>query len=337
MKRNIIILSVLAFLVSAALWYLLVEVLYKERISVQTKITQENIVSNIELTAPEIKTALSKPDDISLLYSIEKLSKMKSVQESFIIDTDLNILIHDNSEKWNKKYDQDFYRELVKIKEMAVRNIDQYTVVYSLPLNDNSYLCVKFSLQSIYDSLKMWKIKLYVYGFIFSLLLVFIVYYLSVFLFLYPFNRAKKYLSLNNTTKKTIYYDIVKMALSYNGNANEDGENTVLTLKKFMNVICKSYLSYSDEIFVVLDNTAKLIYCSDDNNVVLDEKKVGEHIVKLTRNSEILKSVSWLLENPSEVINVDISAYKINITPVKDEDDNFVGIIISGNTRKDTF
>jgi hypothetical protein len=70
---------------------------------------------------------------------------------------------------------------------------------------------------------------------------------------------------------------------------------------------------------------------------VLDEKTVGEHIVKLTRNSEILKSVSWLLENPSEVINVDISAYKINITPVKDEDDNFVGIIISGNTRKDTF
>lgn len=337
MKRNIIILSVLAFLFSAALWYLVAEVLYKERISVQTKITQENIVSNIELTAPEIKAALSKPDDISLLYSIEKLSKIKSVQESFIIDTDLNILIHDNSEKWNKKYDQDFYRELVKIKEMAVRNIDQNTIVYSLPLNDNSYLCVKFSLQSIYDSLKLWKIKLYVYGFIFSLLLVFVVYYLSIFLFLYPFNRAKKYLSLNNTTKKTIYYDIVKMALSYNGNANEDGENTVLILKKFMNVICKSYLSYSDEIFVVLDNTAKLIYCSDDNNVVLDEKKVGEHIVKLTRNSEILKSVSWLLENPSEVVNVDISAYKINITPVKDEDDNFVGIIISGNTRKDTF
>lgn len=337
MKRNIIILSVLAFLFSAALWYIVVEVLYKERISVQTKITQENIVSNIELTAPEIKAALSKPDDISLLYSIEKLSKIKSVQESFIIDTDLNILIHDNSEKWNKKYDQDFYRELVKIKEMAVRNIDQNTIVYSLPLNDNSYLCVKFSLQSIYDSLKLWKIKLYIYGFIFSLLLVFVVYYLSIFLFLYPFNRAKKYLSLNNTTKKTIYYDIVKMALSYNGNANEDGENTALILKKFMNVICKSYLSYSDEIFVVLDNTAKLIYCSDDNNVVLDEKKVGEHIVKLTRNSEILKSVSWLLENPSEVINVDISAYKINITPVKDEDDNFVGIIISGNTRKDTF
>ena len=60
-------------------------------------------------------------------------------------------------------------------------------------------------------------------------------------------------------------------------------------------------------------------------------------MLQLIRNSEILKSVSWLLENPSEVINVDISAYKINITPVKDDQDDFVGIIISGNTRKDTF
>ena len=337
MKRNIIILSVLSFLFSATLLYFFVEILYRERISIQTKSTQENIVANIELTAPEIKAALSKPDDISLLYSVEKLSKIKSVQECFIIDSNLNILIHDNSEQWNKKYDQDFYRELVKIKEMAVRNIDQNTIVYSLPLNENSFLCVKFSLDTIYSSLKLWKIKLYVYGFIVSILLLFIIYNLSKFLFLRPFNKAKKYLSLNNTTKKTIYYDIVKMALSYSGNTNENDDNSIQKLKNFMNILCKSYLSYSDEIFVILDSNSKLIYCSDDNNVVLDEKTVGEHIVKLTRNSEILKSVSSLLENPNDVINVDISAYKINITPVKDEDDNFVGIIISGNTRKDTF
>ena len=289
------------------------------------------------MISPEVKAALLKSDDISLLYSIEKLSKMKFVQESFIINTDLNILIHDNSEKWNKKYDQDFYRDLVKIKETAVRNIDLYTTVYSLPLNENSFLCIKFSLESVYDSLKSWKIKLYVYGFIVSVLLFFVIYYLSKFLFLYQFNKAKKYLSLNNTTRKTIYYDIVKMALSYNGNTNENDEKSILKLKNFMNMLCKSYLSYSDEIFVVLDNNAKLIYCSDDNNVVLDEKTVGEHIVKLTRNSEILKSVSGLLENPSDVINIDISAYKVNITPVKDEHDDFVGIIISGNTRKDIF
>jgi hypothetical protein len=337
MKRNIIILSILSFLVCGALLYLFVEILYKERLSIQINSAQENIVSSIELISPEIKTSLSKLDDLSLLHFVEKLSQINSVQESFIIDSNLNILFHNNSEQWNKKYDQDFYRELVKIQETAVRNLDQYTLVYSLPLSDTSSLCVKFSLEPIYKSLKMWKIKLYVYGFIISVLLMFVIYYLSKFLFLFPFNRAKKYLSLNNTTKKTIYYDIVKMALSYNGNVNEDEENVILKLKNLMNVLCKSYLSYSDEVFVILDNNAKLIYCSDDNNVVLDEKTVGEHIVKLTRNSEVLKSVSAVLENPADVINIDVSAYKVNIIPLKDEQDNFVGIIISGNTRKDTF
>jgi len=337
MKRNIIILSILSFLVCGALLYLFVEILYKERLSIQINSAQENIVSSIELISPEIKTSLSKLDDLSLLHFVEKLSQINSVQESFIIDSNLNILFHNNSEQWNKKYDQDFYRELVKIQETAIRNLDQYTLVYSLPLSDTSSLCVKFSLEPIYKSLKMWKIKLYVYGFIISVLLMFVIYYLSKFLFLFPFNRTKKYLSLNNTTKKTIYYDIVKMALSYNGNVNEDEENVILKLKNLMNVLCKSYLSYSDEVFVILDNNAKLIYCSDDNNVVLDEKTVGEHIVKLTRNSEVLKSVSAVLENPTDVINIDVSAYKVNITPLKDEQDNFVGIIISGNTRKDTF
>ena len=337
MKRNIIILSVLSFLVSGTLFYFFVEVLYKERLSIQTKSTQENVVSSIELISPEIKTSLSKLDDLSLLHFVEKLSKIKSVQESFIIDSNLNILFHNNSEQWNKKYDQDFYRELIKTQEMVVRNVDKYTLVYSLPLTETSFLCVKFSLESIYKSVTMWKIKLYVYGFIVSLLLVFIINFLSKLLFLYPFNTAKKYLSLNKTDKKTIYYDIVKMALSYNNNTDNDTESNTLKLKSFMNELCKSYLSYSDEVFVILDNNAKLIYCSDDNNVVLDEKTIGEHIVKLTRNSEILKSVSALLEKPTDVINIDISSYKINITPVKDEQNNFVGIIISGNTRKDTF
>jgi hypothetical protein len=323
--------------VSGTLFYFFVEVLYKERLSIQTKSTQENVVSSIELISPEIKTSLSKLDDLSLLHFVEKLSKIKSVQESFIIDSNLNILFHNNSEQWNKKYDQDFYRELIKTQEMVVRNVDKYTLVYSLPLTETSFLCVKFSLESIYKSVTMWKIKLYVYGFIVSLLLVFIINFLSKLLFLYPFNTAKKYLSLNKTDKKTIYYDIVKMALSYNNNTDNDTESNTLKLKSFMNELCKSYLSYSDEVFVILDNNAKLIYCSDDNNVVLDEKNIGEHIVKLTRNSEILKSVSALLEKPTDVINIDISSYKINITPVKDEQNNFVGIIISGNTRKDTF
>lgn len=337
MKRNIIIFTMLSFLLSCALFYMFVEIVYKERFTSQTKYAQSTIVSNMELILPEIRTAFSKSDDISLLYYVDKISKIKNVQEAFVIDSDLTVLIHNDSTKWNKKYDYDFYRDLLKQTEVAVQNIDANTMIYSLPLNEKSVLCVKFSLQSVYNSLKMLKMKLYVYGFVIVFLMFLITYYLLKFFFLYPFNRTKKYLSLNNTTKKTIYYDIVKMAMACNdSNAKQNNEDNDLLLRKLMNIICKSYVCNTDEIFIVLDNKAKLVYCVDDNNVVLDDKQIGEHIVKLTRNSEVLKNISAILDKPKDVINIDVSVYKINITPIKNEEDGFVGIVISGNARKDT-
>jgi len=338
MKRNIVILSILSFLVSATMLYFFVEIIYKEKLDYQISLVQENIVSNIELISPEIKTAFSKSDDIALLYSIEKISKIQSVIETFIINKDLNIVIHNDSTKWNKKYEDNFYKEVVTLQDTSIKNIDAKTLVYSLPLNETSVLCVKFSLESVYKNIENWKIKLYVYCFIISFLLLFIVYYLSKFLFLYPFNKTKKYLSMNNTSKKTIYSDIVNMALSCNENqdfkVDEDDDSS---LQNLIDAVFKSYISLRDEIFIVLDNKARLVYCVDEDNIILENKEIGSHIVELTKNSNLIKNISNILENPTDVINVDIDTYKVNITPLKDEQDYFIGIIISGNTRKDTF
>lgn len=338
MKKNIIILSILSFLVSATMLYFFVEIIYKERLNYETEAVKQNIISNIELTSPEIKTAFSKSDDISLLYSIEKISKINNVIETFIINEDLNIVIHNDSAKWNKKYDNSFYKEILTLKNASVRNIDINTSVYSLPLNETSVLCVKFSLGTVYTNIKTWKIKLYVYCFIISFLLLFIIFYLSKFLFLHPFNKTKKYLSMNNTSGKTIYSDIVNMALACNENQNFEGkEDGVMALQNLIDTVFKSYISIRDEIFIILDNKAKLVYCVDENNIILENKEVGLHIVGLTKNSNLIKNISNILENPIDVINIDIAAYKVNITPLKDNQDNFIGIIISGNSIKDTF
>ena len=186
MKRNIIILSILFFLISATVLYFFVDIIYQERLGYQVNSVKQNIVSSIELTAPEIKTAFSKSDDISLLYSIEKISKINNVIETFIIDKNLNIVIHNDSLKWNKKYDDDFYKKVVSLPDVSVQNIDLQTLVYSLPLNETSVLCVKFSLKSAYKSIESLKIKLFIYCFISSLLFLFIIFYLSKLLFLYP-------------------------------------------------------------------------------------------------------------------------------------------------------
>ena len=339
MKKNIIILSILSFLVSATILYLFVNIIYKERINYQIKAVKQNVISNIELTAPEVKTAFSKSDDISLLYSVEKISKINNVIETFIINKDLNIVIHNDSTKWKKKSsDNLLYKEIVSLQKVSIKNIDLQTLVYSLPLNETSVLCVKFSLKSIYKSMKSLEIKFYAYGFIISFLFSFIIFYLSKFLFLYPFNKTKKYLSINDTSSKTIYSDIVNMALSCSKNLDFKTEtNSDSSLKHLISTVFKSYISIRDEIFIVLDNKAKLIYCIDENNVILERKEVGLHIVELTKNLNLIKNISNVLEKPTDVINIDIETYKVNISPLKDDVDNFIGIIISANSIKDKF
>ena len=52
------------------------------------------------------------------------------------------------------------------------------------------------------------------------------------------------------------------------------------------------------------------------------------------QNSEVLKNISTVLEKSSETVNMDIAEYKINITPIRNED-KLVGIIISGNKSKE--
>lgn len=337
MKRNIIILSLLSFLLSAALLYLFIEIVYEERLSLEKDSLRANVVSDVDLMSPEIKTAFMKSDDISLLYNIEKLGKIKNVKEAFIIDGYLNVLIHNDSSKWNKKYNDDFYRNIVTLKNKSLQTLSLGEYVYCVPLNETSVLCAKFSMEDTYNDFKRWKIKLYVYGFIISFILLFIIYYLSKFFFLYPFNKTKKYLSVNDTSKKTIYSDIVNMSLSCENPSHGNVDVNNESLMSLTNTVFKTYLNLSDEIFIILDNNAKLVYCMDKEKTVLENQEINSHIVKLTKNSQLLKHVSDVLENPSLVINTDISGYKINITPLIDEEDNFVGIIVSGNIRKDMF
>lgn len=334
MKKNIIFLTILTFLCLSGLLYCFVELIYNERVSQQKTSLESNTVAFIELISPEIKAAVMKDDDIALLYSIEKLSKVNTIKEAFILDKNLNVAIHNDSSKWNKKYDEDLYKNIVSLNNKSLQQSSSYEYVYSQPLNDNSVLCVKYSLQEIFDGFKLWKIKLYVYGFIIVFVVVFVIYYLSKFFFLRPFNKTKKYLSVNEINKKTIYSDIVNMALACNGNQQKNDEDNIAKNINLLNQIFKTYLNLSDDIFVILDDNAKLVYCVDKENIVLQKQTLGEHIVSLTKKSDLLRNVSLVLENHLESINMDIADYKINIIPFKDDKDNFIGIIISGNKTK---
>ncbi|MDD2524245.1 MAG: hypothetical protein PHT81_05325 [Endomicrobiaceae bacterium] len=338
MKRNIIILSLLCFLLLSVLMYFLIELIYINRLTKSINNAEETSISLVNIISPEIKAAFSKPDDIALLYSIERVSKIKNVIEAFILDKDLNILIHNDSSKWNKKYADNIYVNAVSSKNKLIQaSKSSYNVVYSLPINENATLCAVFSLNVIYNDFKIWKIKLYVFVFILSLIITICIYYLSIFLFMRPFIKTKKYLSLNEKNKKTIYSELINMVKQDSeviNNKLDDIEHKSDKLKELLNYILKSYLQHSDDIFIVLDNTAKIIYCLDTDKMLLHKQDINTHIVNATANVDIIQNISKIIENPKSTINIDIENLKINIIPINNNINVLIGIIINGNIIK---
>ncbi|MFA7675595.1 MAG: hypothetical protein WCY38_05965 [Endomicrobiia bacterium] len=333
MKRNIIILSMLCFVSLAVLMYFLVELVYINRLNKSINIAEDTSISLVDIISPEIKASFLKTDDISLLYSIERLSKIKNVIEVFILDKDLNISIHNDSSKWNKKYSDNIYVNAMASKNKLIQPFQSsYNVLYSLPINENATLCSIFSLNDIYNDFKIWKIKLYVFTFILSLIISICVYYLSILLFLRPFIKTKKYLSLNEKNKKTIYSELINMVTINNKTDDIDCKND--KLKELLNYILKSYLQHSDDVFIVLDNTAKIIYCFDTDKVLLNKQDINIHIVNATKNIDIIQNISKIVENPESIVNIDIENLKVNLIPIKNESDNFLGILIVGNSIK---
>ena len=93
-------------------------------------------------------------------------------------------------------------------------------------------------------------------------------------------------------------------------------------------------MQHSDDIFVILDNSTKIIYCFDEDKILFEKQNLNTHIVNSTANAELIKNISLLIENPVNTKNMDIGNYKINIIPVKNEDDNLLGVLITGNFGK---
>jgi len=226
MKRNIIVLSLIVFFITAGISYFVIEILYRHNLKESMNYLKDYSVSVVDSVAPEIKASFSKSDDIGLLYSINKLSKFKNITESFILNKDLTVVIHNDSSKWNKKYSDPIYQNAVSAKSgMVIPLPNSAGFLYSIQIDDANTLCVISSAQNILARLNTWKIKLYEFSFVLSLIFLFFIYYLSKFLFLVPFNKTKKSLSLKDKMPKTIYSELVDMVMVDVNNLSSDLNN----------------------------------------------------------------------------------------------------------------
>ncbi|MFA7074345.1 MAG: hypothetical protein WC234_04045 [Endomicrobiaceae bacterium] len=335
MKKNIVILSTICFIFTSFLLYVFIEYVYVNRISLALSSAQKTSISLVDAISPEIKASFLKPDDISLLYSIERMSKIKNITEVFIIDKQMNVLIHNDSSKWNKKYNEDVFVNAVSSKDKMLQKLNTSSFVYSLPINENSFLCTIFSLDEILNNFKIWKMKLYVLAFVLSFAVTFCIYYLLKFFFLRPFLKAKKYLSLNERNKKTIYSDLINMAFQTSEIANEKLDNIESKSGKIKELFkyALERLQYSGNVFAVLDDSARILYCFDPDKNIFDKQDINSHIVNAVSKAGIIQTISKIIADPHLTEELDIENLKVQLIPVKNESGGFIGILITANIK----
>ena len=336
MKKNIFFVVFFMLILLSAGLYFITEYIYKDRVNANINSLKETSLSVIEMISPEIKASFLKADDIALLYNIEKISKLNNISDAFIINNDMEILIHNDSTKWNKKFDEQIYQKAVETKNKLIQNISDYKFLYSLPINESSTLCVNISLDKIINDYNSFRIKLYI---IFGILVILILFLLSKmlkFFFLRPFNKAKQYLAMNETKKKTIYWELIDMArkdMITESSQITDEQLDKENIKELFNFASENIFKQENDVLAILDTSTKLLYCKDKEKNIFEEQKLNTHIVNATTNVEIIKNVSEIVEKAAKAQEIELSMLNLNIKiiPVNNRKNIFIGIIIKGN------
>lgn len=325
MKKNIFLTTLISFLLIFITLYCLVFFNYKIRLKTAIETEQKTTIAYLAIAASEIKNNYLKADDISLLYSTEYFSKIKNISEVFIIDKTLTVLMHNDSNKWNKKLFGDIYDNVINSNEQLIQLINDSSILYSLPVDDTAFVCFILSFNDIINNYSAWKNKLYLYSLIISLIISVVIYLLCYILFLKPFIKTKKILTVKDNNTRTIYFELIDMVKQ--GNIIEN-KREFKTLNNLPLIIDK--LNTKKDIISVLDSKANIIYISNKENKIFKSLKNNIHIMEATNNTEIIKAVSDLLENKNNR-PVLLNDLQIKIEPIYDLSNNLAEIFITEN------
>ena len=336
MKKNIFFVSFLLLVLLSAGLYFITEYIYLTILKDNKNSLKDNSLSIVEQISPEIKAAFLKSDDIALLYNIEKISKLQNISEAFIINKNMEILIHNDSNKWNKKFEDSVYTNAVEAQKKLIQQVSDFQYMYSLPINENSVLCVNISLDKLSGTYKTFKIKMYLIFAALVLLIVFIVHKLMKFFFLRPYNKTKQLLALNETKKKTIYWELITMArkdIVTDSSQITDDQLDKENIKDLFNFALNGDFLQKNDITAIFDTSTKILFCKDKDKVLFEDQKLNTHIVNATTNVELIKTVSQTVEkaNLAQETELTTSNLNIKIIPVINDKNLFVGTVVAAN------
>lgn len=331
MKKNVIALTITLFLLIGAIFYFLTGLLVKNKTSELESAISSKTKAIIQSNTSAINKSIENSDDIGLLINIEALVKFENISSVFILDSNNAVLIHNNTEEWNKQKKESIYDNAIATKKELLQKYDDKYLLYSIPLkNENTLFCL-ISLQDTHEMAKYWKIKYFTIAAAALIIIILLIYIMAKVFIVAPFNRTKK--ALENSTeslKNGKYNEITDIFASENEKFNtkieslkDDNASLSEIVKHLSSSSGENYLT-----FIILNSQNNIVYAIDNTDKFLKpDFSEGSHILEALKNPQIIEAVNKSLENPGYEIIETIDNYKVSTLTIGNKE-SFVGTIV---------
>jgi len=336
MKKNVIALSFIVFIVVCGVFYGLTELLsrYKTR-DLEDAVT-EKAKTAVHMALPSINKSIENSDDIGLLLNIETLAKIENINSCFVLDRNNKVIIHNNTNEWNQERKSENYDRAINYNgELLQTTPDPDHLLFSAPLAKDYTLCCIISTQNASDTARYWKIKYFTVAGAAAVLITLLLYLFAKLLIVFPFNRTKKALERESAEnmKKGKYDEITDIFLKENEKAGQLVKSLEAD-KESLSKIVEYYAGGSAEglsLFMILDSVNNIIYASDKTGKILKpEFAKGSNILEAAANAGILKIVEKANETPQTEIEAELSELEIKAVSIGDSGILYGTIIKTG-------
>ncbi|OEG70766.1 hypothetical protein ATZ36_17490 [Candidatus Endomicrobiellum trichonymphae] len=334
MKKNIIFLSFFLLIIICGIFYPLIEFISKDKAKDLEIMAVEKAKSALKVIVPSFNKALENSDDINLLINIESVAKIENITTCFILDKNGKVIIHSNISKWNTERTSRTYNRTIEQKTQSLQQTpNKDFLLFSEPLIGDCTLFCIFSVKKAKEISRNWKIKYYTAASSAALLVVIILYFLSKLFIVLPFNKIKKSLENNKSDeniKENKYDGITNIFMA----EKEKITKKIEILKEDRESLSK-IIEYSQETsikdssaFIILNSLNRVVYAYDNTGTILKKDfKKGGHILEISENQDLVKTISKANENPGKKINESFESYMISAVSIS-ADGKTAGTII---------
>ncbi|MDR1522696.1 MAG: hypothetical protein LBS29_01860 [Endomicrobium sp.] len=333
MKKNIIFLSFFLLIILSGVFYILTNLLSKNKAKELEFLATERVKAQITILLPYFNKSLETSDDINLLTNIENLSKSQNISSCFILDSKNKVLIHNNTNQWNVEKNSQIYTIATTHKTYTVQKTSNPEILLiSHPLAFNHTLCCIVSIKKTLENANYWQIKYFTIAISSTILILTLFYFLAKLIILLPFNRIKKSLErqyLKNHTDND-YNEITDIFIKQKDKESQKIQRLLQenqSLNKIIEYVQNEH-KQNNLALIILNSFKQIVYAYDDTKIFLKENfKINNHIFESSTNITLINMVSFLNQNLNDKVIEHFQNFTVIAQTIKDNHTLF-GIII---------